>query len=298
MAPDDRLVTLWAYRDLPEALLAQAKLESAGIDSALFNAEMVRIGWPISDLLGGVQLKVKDSERDEALAVLQEATPDRDSADEVANEQLQRRASIVVATSNPGKLKEFRDIAQLYEVHVNVLPAASQVATPQESGSTYEENACIKAVAYSRVLPGQLVIADDSGLEVDALGGIPGVHSARYASDIVSGKPTDADNNHKLLAELARLGRPERTARFVCVIAMATDGEVIKSFRGEAHGEILQAPLGKHGFGYDPLFFVPAADKTFAEMNAIEKAAHSHRGAAFRNLLDYLGSSDATIPNP
>jgi XTP/dITP diphosphohydrolase len=200
--------------------------------------------------------------------------------------------TLFIASSNIGKLSEFREIADIYHQPVELIPDFDSFTAPHESGSTFAENACIKASAYSRQLPGKLVVTDDSGLEVDALGGAPGIYSARYAADQTDSKPTDADNNYKLIAELSRRSDAVRTARFVCVIALACDGNIIGTFAGEARGEILQAPRGKRGFGYDPLFFVPAANKTFAEMLPDEKASCSHRAAAFRKLLESLSSRD------
>lgn len=195
---------------------------------------------------------------------------------------------IFVATSSRGKLEDFAAAAALNEVEVVALPEFDKLPEVDEDGHTFEANACKKASAYSQVSPGALVIADDSGLEVEALGGAPGVRSARFAAHDELHKPSDADNNDKLLYELSLKPGWERTARFVCVIAAARDGEVLATFRGEAHGEILQMPLGRKGFGYDPLFYSPAANKTFAEMTREEKAAHSHRGAAFKKFLEWL----------
>jgi XTP/dITP diphosphohydrolase len=195
---------------------------------------------------------------------------------------------LYVASSNAGKLTEFRRIAGHHGVFVEPIPGLEDLVAPAETGSTFEANARMKAAAYSRHVPGCLVIADDSGLEVEALDGAPGVISARYSARDENHKPADRDNNYKLLQELHKLPDASRTARFVCVIALAKDGEIIETFRGEARGEILQAPLGRHGFGYDPLFYVPEATKTFAEMKSDEKSKYSHRGAAFRKLLEYL----------
>jgi XTP/dITP diphosphohydrolase len=185
-------------------------------------------------------------------------------------------------------LDEFREIALDTGLTVETLPGLRDLPEPQETGTTFEANARTKAAAYSQHVPGRLVIADDSGLEVDGLKGAPGVHSARYAAKNENHRPTDRDNNYKLLTDLEKYPDGERSARFVCVIALAKNGEVVSTFRGEAIGEILVSPLGNHGFGYDPLFFVPEANKTFAEMDTEEKAQYSHRGAAFRKLLEYL----------
>ncbi len=214
-----------------------------------------------------------------------EEGPGSDAASEAAAETT--GADLYAATTNKGKLKEFRELAQLQNVTVEPVPHQSQIPEVIEDGATFEENAVKKAVEYSRHLPGALVFADDSGLQVTALDGAPGVHSARYAADADNPRPSDGDNNYRLLFNLRKAPTDDRSARFVCVIAVARDGELLGTFRGEAKGEILQSPLGKHGFGYDPLFYVPAADKTFAEMNAAEKAQYSHRGAAFREFLDW-----------
>jgi len=197
---------------------------------------------------------------------------------------------LLVASSNRGKLREFQEIAAEYGVKLEAVPNLKEIPEPEESGSTFEENAIIKAIAYSKHAPGQLVFADDSGLAVDALNGAPGVYSARYAAS-EGKKPSDSDNNYKLLGELAQIPNADRGAKFVCVIALAQDGKVIETFSGEARGEILLSPLGKGGFGYDPLFFFPAANKTFAEMGTEEKARYSHRGAAFRKLMEWVGTS-------
>ena len=202
---------------------------------------------------------------------------------------------IFVATSSKGKLEDFAAAAALNNVAVVALPEFDKLPEVEEDGDTFEANARKKAMVYSRVSPGALVIADDSGLEVDALGGAPGVRSARFAAVVQrnnneSRKPSDEDNNDKLLYELSLKAGWERTARFVCVIAAARDGEVLATFRGEAKGEILQMPLGRKGFGYDPLFYSPAANKTFAEMTREEKAGYSHRGAAFKKFLEWVRS--------
>ena len=134
------------------------------------------------------------------------------------------------------------------------------------------------------------MIADDSGLEVDALGGAPGVHSARYAADephAAENNTDDDDNNAKLIREICRVPANKRTARFVCWIAAARDGKTLAVFEGKAEGIIQDQPKGTNGFGYDPLFFFPQINKTFAELTAQEKAHYSHRGAAFRKFLDW-----------
>lgn len=195
-------------------------------------------------------------------------------------------ARILIATSNAGKLRDFAGAAAAHGVEVAGIPGFASLPQVVEDGETFEANARKKAEAYSRQVAGELVLADDSGLEVDALGGAPGVHSARYAAaEGETGNAGDEQNNAKLLRELAGVLVEKRTARFVCVIALAQDGKLLQVFRGEAEGFILDAPRGAQGFGYDPLFFSPEAGKTFAELSAEEKAKYSHRGRAFEKFL-------------
>jgi len=198
---------------------------------------------------------------------------------------------VLIATSNPGKLRDFSGAAAVHGVVVQGLPGFRSLPEVAEDGATFEANARKKAEHYSRFAPGEVVLADDSGLEVDALGGAPGVHSARYAA-LQSGLPVnnsaDAANNARLLRELAAVPDDRRSARFVCVIAAARDGRTLGAFCGSAEGRILRAPRGTRGFGYDPLFFFPSLNKTFAELAPEEKAAVSHRGQAFRKFLEWF----------
>ena len=197
---------------------------------------------------------------------------------------------VLIATSNPGKLRDFAGAASALGVEIRPIPDFSSLPPVIEDGLTFEANARKKAEAYSRHAKREIVLADDSGLEVDALDGAPGVHSARYAAAAphLAGMNTDDDaNNSKLLRELKQVPRDERTGRFVCVIAAARDGHVLEVFRGHAEGMILDAPRGANGFGYDPVFFFPQIQKTFAELNPEEKAIYSHRGAAFRMFLEW-----------
>jgi len=197
---------------------------------------------------------------------------------------------VLVATSNAGKLRDFAGAAAPYGIAIASIPNFSSLPEVIEDGATFEENARKKAGSYSLAVPGELVLADDSGLEIDALGGAPGVRSARYASAESLAAATNADdkaNNARLLRELASVAAEKRTARFVCVLAVARDGQTIHTFRGTAEGLILDAPRGNNGFGYDPLFYFPQIGKTFAELNTVEKAQHSHRGAAFRAFLSW-----------
>ncbi|MBV9087679.1 MAG: RdgB/HAM1 family non-canonical purine NTP pyrophosphatase [Acidobacteria bacterium] len=195
---------------------------------------------------------------------------------------------ILLATSNSGKLRDFAAAARQRQIDLVTFPGFAGVTPVAEDGTTFEENARKKAEYYSRHAPGEIVLADDSGLELDALEGAPGVRSARFASTGEHGNSSDAANNIRLLHELARVPEGERSARFVCVIAAAQDGKLLGTFRGEAEGKILRAPRGSGGFGYDPLFLYPKLGKTFAELSPEEKVAVSHRGAAFRQFLDWF----------
>jgi len=200
---------------------------------------------------------------------------------------------ILIATSNPGKLRDFAGAAAGYGIEVQTLPNFASLPVVVEDGATFEANARKKAETYSRYAQGRFVIADDSGLEVDALGGAPGVHSARYSADDPPGAENntgDELNNAKLMREIQHVSADRRSGRFVCVIAAARNGETLAVFEGKAEGIILERPRGFNGFGYDPLFYFPQIDKTFAELSAEEKAQYSHRGAAFRKLLDWYAA--------
>lgn len=202
---------------------------------------------------------------------------------------------ILIATSNSGKLRDFAGAAFQHGVEVAGIPDFSSLPTVVEDGLTFEANARKKAEAYSRYVPGEIVVADDSGLEIDALNSEPGVHSARYAApDLQNKEPHEADantddeaNNARVLRELKGVPSERRSGRFVCVLAAARDGKTLATFRGTAEGIILEAPRGTNGFGYDPLFYFPQIKKAFAELTAEEKASYSHRGAAFRQFLDW-----------
>lgn len=178
------------------------------------------------------------------------------------------------ATSNPGKLREFR-LADFELVPLIGIPLC------EETGSTFEANAVEKAVYYSRHAPG-LLFAEDSGLEVDALGGAPGVRSSRFAGE----NATDEENN-RLLVEKLR-GVTDRTARYVCVIALAQGGQPLATFRGEVEGRIIDEPRGSNGFGYDPYFFFEALGLTFAEISPEQKLQISHRGRALAQMLAWV----------
>jgi XTP/dITP diphosphohydrolase len=197
---------------------------------------------------------------------------------------------ILIATSNPGKLRDFAGAARACGIDIACLPNFSSLPAVVEDGLTFEANARKKAENYSHCLPGEIVLADDSGLEVDALGGAPGVHSARYAADaphLVENNTDDQANNARLIRELRGIPPEKRTGRFVCVIAAARDGLTLAVFHGVAEGFILDTPRGSNGFGYDPLFYFPPIQKAFAELTAEEKAQYSHRGAAFRKFLEW-----------
>lgn len=201
---------------------------------------------------------------------------------------------ILIATSNPGKLRDFAGAAAAHGIEIAGLPNFSSLPLVVEDGRTFEDNARKKAEAYSRYVAAEIVVADDSGLEVDALNGAPGVHSARYAAEqphLADANTDDEANNARVLRDLSGIPSEKRTARFVCVLAVARDGKTLATFRGVAEGIILDAPCGTNGFGYDPLFYFPQIGKTFAELSAEEKARYSHRGAAFRKFLEWCDSN-------
>jgi XTP/dITP diphosphohydrolase len=206
---------------------------------------------------------------------------------------------ILIATSNSGKLRDFSGAAATYDLEIAPIPNRLSLPAVIEDGATFEENARKKAEFYSRYVPGELVLADDSGLEVTALEGAPGVHSARYAADDwpkddrpkAEANTPDERNNARLLRELGDIAAEKRSARFVCVIAAAKNAKTLQTFEGTAEGIILLHPRGSNGFGYDPLFYSPTVGKTFAELTPEEKAGYSHRGLAFRKFLSWF---DAT----
>jgi XTP/dITP diphosphohydrolase len=229
---------------------------------------------------------------------------------------------IFFASSNPGKLAEFRALAEMYavarprsatpdpqistsassreknpgaessppdipgvapSVEVELLPGFASLPTFPEDAPTFAENALGKALYYSQ-LSDEILFADDSGLVVPALYGAPGVHSARYAGPDATSEQRIA----KLLSELAGKTRPERAAYFCCVIAVVRKGTTLAIISNRADGKILEAPRGAGGFGYDPIFYLPALNKTFAELTREEKNRYSHRGKAFRRMLATL----------
>jgi XTP/dITP diphosphohydrolase len=192
------------------------------------------------------------------------------------------RVKLYLASTNPGKLAEFRALAKQASpgVEIELLPGLDSMPPFDEMAPTFAENAAGKALHYSRFHDG-LVFADDSGLVVPALGGAPGVHSARYAGPTA----TSAERIGKLLGELSGKTGLERRAYFVCVVALARKGRAKALVSDRVNGEILERPRGDGGFGYDPVFYFPPLQKTFAELSAEEKNEHSHRGKAFRKLL-------------
>ena len=195
------------------------------------------------------------------------------------------------ATSNPGKLREFRMAAAHFGfdgIVIEPVPGLRSIPAPEEHGATFEENAAAKALYYSGHAPGA-VFADDSGLEVDALGGAPGVFSARFAGAAC----TDADNN-RLLRERLR-GIDDRTARFVCVIGLARSGRLLGTFRGAVEGQIIDEERGPNGFGYDPMFFYPPFGTTFGEATGSSKMGVSHRGQSLRAMLDFCARQDSLL---
>jgi XTP/dITP diphosphohydrolase len=193
-----------------------------------------------------------------------------------------------VASSNAGKLRDFAAAAAVYGVEIAVLPGLAEVSAPEETGTTFDANARLKAEAYSRARPGLLVLADDSGLEVDALGGAPGVRSARYADDadfdVIDSEDADGRNNLYLLEQLRGHSRPW-VGRYRCVLALARSGITLLTADGVADGEIIREPHGMGGFGYDPLFWLPELGKTMAEIDLETKQRLSHRGRALQALL-------------
>lgn len=196
-----------------------------------------------------------------------------------------------LASSNPGKLKEYGVLAEnaaspaFVPVVLELLPEFASLPEFEENAPTFAENAVGKALHYSRLQEG-LVFADDSGLVVPTLGGAPGVHSARYAG----ADATNSQRIEKLLREMRDKVSQERSAHFVCAVALARKGGALAVVTDRADGEILESPRGTGGFGYDPVFYFPELKKTFAELSPEEKNEHSHRGKAFRKLLAALSS--------
>jgi XTP/dITP diphosphohydrolase len=192
------------------------------------------------------------------------------------------RRTLVVATRNAGKLREFRSLLLPLNYTILGLADLSLDAEIEESGGSFAENARLKAIGFSR-LTRFPVLADDSGLEATALGGAPGIRSARYAGEGAS----DADRIRKLLSEIKE-AHGGREARFVCALALAQDDILLREAEGACGGTIIDEPRGANGFGYDPIFLFPKLGKTFAELNEEEKNQHSHRAKAVASLLRQL----------
>ncbi|MER3426498.1 MAG: non-canonical purine NTP pyrophosphatase, RdgB/HAM1 family [Pyrinomonas sp.] len=192
-----------------------------------------------------------------------------------------RTRKLLIGTSNVGKAHELRQLLDGW--HLLTLADFPALQPPPETGETFEANAALKARYYA-AHTGLWTLADDSGLEVEALAGAPGIHSARYAG----ASATDAENVAKLLAELQRTNDPERRARFVCVIALASPDGRAWLFRGMCRGRIAHAPRGDGGFGYDPIFVPEGESLTFSELSAEEKQRRSHRARALAQARDFL----------
>jgi XTP/dITP diphosphohydrolase len=197
----------------------------------------------------------------------------------------------VLATTNPDKVREIRALLDGSDVEIVGLDAFPAIDAPEETGATFAENAALKARYYAG-RTGLPAIAEDSGLEVDALGGLPGVESARFNGE-ASSYP---DKFAALYRMLERTGRRDSTARFVCAVAVADGDAVLFETRGTVEGRISPEPRGSHGFGYDPIFFYPPEGRTLGEVADEVKRAVSHRGAAFRALSSWLAGRHHSVP--
>jgi XTP/dITP diphosphohydrolase len=203
---------------------------------------------------------------------------------------------LYVATTNPGKLRDFAyAAAAMPEIQIQALPSLGEIPAPPEDEATFEGNARAKALYYAAQAPGLSILADDSGLEVPALGGAPGVRSARYAEDrqfpTAPASTLDERNNAALLRALDGVPDACRQARYRCALALATadpEPRILLTAEGMLEGTILTAPRGALGFGYDPLFLIPELNQTMAELDAGTRLAHSHRARALRTLLTHL----------
>jgi len=196
---------------------------------------------------------------------------------------------LLVATTNAGKLRDFA-VAAGSRVTIEPLPGLGSIAAPDEDEDTFEGNASIKAIYYSKFAPDELVIADDSGLEVDALGGAPGVRSARYADDcgFLLDSSLDERNNQCLMAALCNVPADARVGRYRCALAAARDGIVLATGAGAIEGKILAAPQGSGGFGYDPYFLPEGETFSMAQLDPARRMSLSHRGRALSDLLAKL----------
>lgn len=189
----------------------------------------------------------------------------------------------IIATHNPGKVKEFKEILEPKGYDVKSLAEIGFTEEIEETGHTFEENAILKAEAVAKAV-NKMVIADDSGLSIDNLGGRPGVYSARYAGE----QKDDQANIAKVLSELKGIEKEQRTARFRCALAVSIPGEETKTVEGHVEGYIAEEPRGEYGFGYDPIFIVKDKDKTIAELTSDEKNKISHRADALKKLSKLL----------
>ncbi len=195
-----------------------------------------------------------------------------------------KRHRILIASSNQGKLREYRELASGSDgLQIELLPNFRELPPFEESAPTFAENSAGKALHYSQ-FTSEMVLAEDSGLVVHALGGAPGVRSARYAGP----NATDADRNRKLLGEMRGIRGDDRRARFICVTTIARQGQAIAIFSDFAQGLITEEPRGDDGFGYDPVFLLPELGRTFAQLSSQEKNLYSHRGRAFRKVLQFF----------
>jgi XTP/dITP diphosphohydrolase len=192
----------------------------------------------------------------------------------------------LLASSNPGKLREYRELANDVGVELDEMPNFREIQAFDESAPTFAENAAGKAIHYSRFTTAT-ILADDSGLVVPALNGAPGVRSARYAGPNAS----DEDRIRKLLGEMAGKTADQRRAKFICVTAIARQGHVLAVASDFAQGLLTEKPRGKDGFGYDPIFLFQELDRTYAELTRKEKNVYSHRGKAFRKMLSLAAGS-------
>lgn len=188
-----------------------------------------------------------------------------------------------LASSNPGKLREYRELAGDSAVELGSIPQFFEIPAFEESAPTFAENAAGKAIHYSR-FSSEIVLADDSGLVVPALNGAPGVRSARYAGP----RATDEDRIRKLLREMEGKTGDQRRARFICVTAIAKQGHLLAIASDFAHGVLTEAPRGSDGFGYDPIFLFSELDRTYAELTRKQKNRYSHRGKAFRKIVSLV----------
>lgn len=192
---------------------------------------------------------------------------------------------LVLATTNPGKLREIRHVLDGVDLDLRTLADYPPVREPEETGSTFAENARLKALYYAAVTA-ELTVAEDSGLVIDGLGGEPGIHSARYLGPDVS----YAERFDHIFRELDARGDRLSGAHFVCTLALARGSKILFEGEGRVEGRIADRPRGTNGFGYDPIFFYPPYAKTLAEVDSDQKLAVAHRGVAFRTLRDYLTS--------